>query len=224
MSQEELAQRCGPSWNFHQISRLESGKSQLEVAQLPAIAVALGVTPAELLPDASNLDVRVDGVIGENGEVLAGSPRLDYARCPAGIDPAKTIAVEMVGDAMLPVLSDGWVMLYRSVPERSPAHLLNRLCVALLPDGRRQLGNLRASARPGRFNLIVPGRVMPLEDLTIAAAYAVRGFLPPEVARPGAIEPLEDEPEEVPPYVQEPAARSLHAPTSAYQPGRKRHS
>lgn len=185
LSQAELARRIGETWDHHKISRIESGKSGLDVAALPAIAAALGVAPEELLPSANFRLVRVAGYVGAGAEVfpIEELPRWegDYeVECPRELNPDDTEALIVEGDSMLPIEPRSVVFVTRSRPSTAD-DILGKLCVVELADGRRLVKQVRRGYQKGRFNLISTNAA-PIEDVEIEPAARVRAIIPPAVS------------------------------------------
>lgn len=174
---EALAESAGMSVSA--IHRLETGLTQLNTAKLDKLARALDVDPVQLLP------ARTVAVVGYIGAGAAIYPIDDHAKgdglrevhCPAGMDPRRTVAVEIRGDSMAPI-EDGWLAFYTRDPDYGPSDFLGHLCVVKLVDGRMLLKNVRRGYTAGRFNLLSSNAAM-IEDAELEWAAPVRAVLPP---------------------------------------------
>jgi hypothetical protein len=74
-------------------------------------------------------------------------------RCPTGLDPQQTVAVEVEGDSMLPI-EEGWLLFYTRNYDGVPVECLGKLCVVQLADeGARYVKRVKLGRKPGVFNL-----------------------------------------------------------------------
>lgn len=180
----ELAERTHSS---HQhLSRLEKGERRMTFDWARRIAPALQVEPEELLADESSM-VPVVGRVGAGAEVIPvdDHPKgagLDHVPCPRGLNPAKTVAVEIRGDSMPPI-GDGWLAFYSRDPEPDTAAVVGKLCIVKVADGRTLLKQVRRGPTAGHFNLLSTNAPM-IEDVALEWAAPVKAILPPETARP----------------------------------------
>jgi transcriptional regulator with XRE-family HTH domain len=182
ISQAELARRIGETWDHHKVSRIESGKTGLDVRELEPIAAALGVSPAEILTSATRSLARIIGYVGAGAEVfpIEELPRWegDYeVECPHELNPDDTEALIVEGDSMLPIEPRSTVFVTRSRPLTAD-DMLGKLCVVELADGRRLVKQVRRGYQRGRFNLISTNAA-PIEDVEIERAARVRAIIPP---------------------------------------------
>lgn len=175
----ELADEIGMSVTV--LSRYERGERRIKLDQVPRLAAALRVDPDEILADARPT-VAVVGYIGAGAEIYpvddhAKGDGLREVHCPAGMDPRRTVAVEIRGDSMAPI-EDGWLAFYTRDPDYGPSDFLGHLCVVKLADGRMLLKSVRRGYAPNRFNLLSTNAAM-IEDAEIEWAAPVRAVLPP---------------------------------------------
>jgi len=185
ISQAELARRIGESWDHHKVSRIESGRTGLDVRELDPIAAALGVAPEELLISAETARVPIVGYVGAGAEVfpIEELPRwegINEIECPRELNPDDTEALIVEGDSMLPIEPRSVVFVTRSRPS-TPDDVLGKLCVVELADGRRLVKQVRRGYQKGRFNLISTNAA-PIEDVEIERAARVRAIIPPAVS------------------------------------------
>jgi DNA-binding Xre family transcriptional regulator len=174
---EQLAESAGMSVSA--VHRLETGETELRPSKLGRLTEALQADPTEILPGRV---VHVVGYIGAGAEIYpfddhAPGDGLREAHCPAGMDPRRTVAVEIRGDSMAPI-ADGWLAFYTRDPDYGPSDFLGHLCVVKLTDGRMLLKSVRRGYAPGRFNLLSTNAAM-IEDAELEWAAPVRAFLPP---------------------------------------------
>ncbi len=151
ISQQDLAEQIGTS--NQQISRLETGKGNLTQEWMRKIADALGVSPADLLPEEerasskppppANDEVRFAGTYMPSqdsipvyasaeaglGEMSIGEQIGTIPRPPPLEGVTGGYAVHIVGDSMEPVLEQGTLVWVSPTPPRS-----GQLCIIQLKD------------------------------------------------------------------------------------------
>ena len=170
---EELATRLETSaTNLH---RWETGKVAITLDRLAQIADRLGCSVVDLI--APERRVPVVGRIGAGAVVLAIDDhplgRADrFVRCPDGLDAAKTVAVEVEGDSMLPI-EEGWLLFYTRDYDGVPSECVGKLCVVQLADGGpRYVKRVKHGRQHGRFNLYSTN-AREMEDIALAWAAPV---------------------------------------------------
>lgn len=187
---DELADKVGLSKSA--LSRIEIGPelggTELKAGHLPRIAAALGVSEDQLL--ASSADDRptvpVKGYVGAGAQVfpiddLPANQGLREVECPRGLDPRVTVAVQVIGDSMLPI-QDQWVLFYSRGTPAAPSDVVGHLCVVKIAgDGPTLVKLVRRGYTAGRFNLISTN-ASPIEDVPLEWAARVRAVLPPDTA------------------------------------------
>lgn len=149
------------------------------------IAQVLNVSVAELINGEIAATVPVVGRVGAGAEI---HPIDDHAKgeglyeveCPRGLDPKATVAVEVVGDSMSPMVEEGWVLFYDRSPEPTPSAVVGRLCVVKLEDGRVLVKQLRRGPERGRFNLVSLNGPM-IEDVALEWAAPVKAMVAREI-------------------------------------------
>lgn len=186
ISQTEAGKRVGITQQ--QVAKYETGALRLKVDMLDRFAMAYGVAPADLLSTNTGT-VPVVGRVGAGAEV---NPIDDHAKgeglysveCPRGLDPKATVAVEVVGDSMAPLILEGWVLFYDRSPEPTPSAVVGKLCVVKLEDGRVLVKQLKRGPEKGRFNLLSSNAAM-IEDVALEWAAPVKAMLPREIVGGG---------------------------------------
>lgn len=172
---EQMAERAGKS--VSQMSRWESGQSNIPSSTLPALARAYQCTVQEIFAES---EVLVVGYVGAGGEVIfvddhergAGL----YSVQPLPGMAAGLIGLEVRGDSMWPLYRDGSVLFIRRETEGVDEGAIGDLAVVRLADGRTLVKELRASAKPGCFDLISLN-APPIEAVDLVWATPVRGTL-----------------------------------------------
>lgn len=151
---EQLAGRLGTSAGH--LHKWETGKVSITLNRLAAVAEALDCSIIDLV-DGANV-VAVVGKVGAGAEVLSvdAYPLGEGMRkvaCPTGLDPSRTVAVQVEGDSMLPI-EENWLLFYSRDYEGVPNECIGKLCVVQLADeGPRYVKRLKHGRTPGRFNL-----------------------------------------------------------------------
>lgn len=176
---EKLALQLGTSTgNLH---KWETGKVSITLDRLAQLASALGCSVFDLIDGLTTVPVVgrvgagsvVEGI--DDHPVGHGDRRAD---CPSGLDPSETVAVEVVGDSMLPI-EEGWLLFYTRNYEGVPVECLGKLCVMQLPDdGPRYVKRLKLGRKPGLFNLYSTN-AREIEDTPLAWAAPVLTARPP---------------------------------------------
>ena len=176
---EKLAVKLETSpGNLH---KWETGKVSITLDRLSNVADALGCSVIDLIDGLAR--VPVIGKVGAGAEVRGYDDQTvgDYdrqPRCPNGLDPSVTVAVEVVGDSMLPI-EEGWLLFYTRSYEGVPVECLGKLCVVqLVDDGPRYVKRLKLGRRPGLFNLYSTN-TREIEDIPLTWAAAVLVARPP---------------------------------------------
>lgn len=178
---EKLASKLSTTpGNLH---KWETGKISITLDRLTDVAQALECSVVDLIDELSQVPVV--------GRVGAGSVIEDFddhplgqsdrqARCPGGLDPSETVAVEVVGDSMLPI-EEGWLLFYTRNYEGVPVECLGKLCIVqIADDGPRYVKRLKLGRKPGQFNLYSTN-AREIEDVPLAWAAPVLVARPPAV-------------------------------------------
>ena len=180
MTLEQLAARLGTSAGH--LHKWETGKVSVNLKRLGEIAAILGVGIVDLVEDLPR--VPVVGSVGAGAKVdsiddfpLGQGHRT--AQCPTGLDPQNTVAVEVVGDSMLPI-DEGWLLFYSRNYDGVPSEFLGKLCVVQLADeGTRYVKRLQAGRSNGLFNLYSTN-AREIEDVALSWAAPVLHARPAE--------------------------------------------
>lgn len=158
MTQEKLAEETGLSVSY--VTRLESGGRNLAQKHMIAFSKALGVKPADLLPEgaepAHNV-VRVMGRIGAGAEILS-----EFEQIPEGDGlyeievhfpvPEDAIALEVVGESMWPRYDPGDVIIVWRFGNH-PDEIIGWEAAVQTEDGRRFLKRVLKGSQPGTYDL-----------------------------------------------------------------------
>ncbi len=139
------------------------------------MAEALGCSLIDLVEGLAR--VPVVGKVGAGTVVfsiddypLGQGPRM--VRCPTGLDPQQTVAVEVEGDSMLPI-EEGWLLFYTRNYDGVAIECLGKLCVLqLADDGPRYVKRLKLGRKPGLFNLYSTN-AREMEDIALSWAAPV---------------------------------------------------
>ncbi|NPD17565.1 helix-turn-helix domain-containing protein [Xinfangfangia sp. D13-10-4-6] len=183
----ELAEMAGVSRSV--LNEYELGTKVPNTKRLQQIADALNVDPAELIKPAAR-PVAVPGRAGAGDEVFlvddyAKGGGLYHVECPPLLAPSGIVAVEIKGDSMEPVYSEGDLLFYsRATADGVPSEVIGRKVIAQTDDGRVWVKVLKAGTEPGLFHLLSlnpAGRNMHDQRVTWAAP--VRLHLPKEFVK-----------------------------------------
>lgn len=180
MTLEQLAARLGTSAGH--LHKWETGKVSVTLKRLGEIAEILGVGIVDLVEDLPQ--VPLVGKVGAGAAVesiddypLGEGPR--SARCPVGLDPQFTVAVEVVGDSMLPI-DEGWLLFYTRNYDGVSSECIGKLCVVQLADGGpRYVKRLKQGRSKALFNLYSTN-AREIEDVALAWAAPVLDARPAE--------------------------------------------
>jgi repressor LexA len=180
MTLEQLAAQLGTSAGH--LHKWETGKVSVNLKRLGEIAGILGVSIVDLVEDLPRVPVvgRVGaGALVESIDDFPLGEGRRSAQCPTGLDPQNTVAVEVVGDSMLPI-DEGWLLFYSRNYDGVPTECLGKLCVVQLADaGTRYVKRLKAGRSAGLFNLYSTN-AREIEDVALAWAAPVLHARPAE--------------------------------------------
>lgn len=183
LTQEDVATRLNMA--YQTLGKLERGATRLKYDQAEKLADILQCEIPELTGDIVARTVPVVGYVGAGAEIFPIDDHekgqgLRHVRCPAGLDPEKTLAAEVRGDSMFPI-SDGWLLFFSRSHEGVPFDAVGEMCVVkLADDGPTLVKHLRRGYARGRFNLISTN-APPREDVALDWATRVRAYLPPDL-------------------------------------------
>ncbi len=177
---EKLADRLGTSAGH--LHKWETGKVAITVDRLQEVANALGCGLLDLIDGI--IKVPVVGKVGA-GTVVESiddyplGQGLRQVRCPTGLDPQQTVAVEVEGDSMLPI-EEGWLLFYTRNYDGVPVECLGKLCVVQLADeGARYVKRVKLGRKPGVFNLYSTIE-REMDDMPLLWAAPVLDARPPD--------------------------------------------
>lgn len=138
-------------------------------ANLAKIAEVLGVEVSDFVsgpkPEKQHaishqVTVAVPGFVGAGAEVDLSDPYpkgegMYKVVCPPQLDPHGVVAVEVRGDSMEPVFSEGDLLFYtRNGANGVPTEAIGRKCVAETEDGKVWVKQLKVGTEPGLFHLL----------------------------------------------------------------------
>lgn len=160
LTQEELASISG--FTVVHINRLENGVRKLTQDNMKRIADALKVEIEELISETSSpiRSIPVVGIVGAGGSVdlvdaYSKGDGLEHIACPPDMDPAKTVAVKVQGESMMPFIWDGWYLYYQERVFGVPLEYINRLCIVKIADSDSVCVKVISKGEQiGKFNLV----------------------------------------------------------------------
>lgn len=177
---EKLAGRLGTSAGH--LHKWETGKVSITLDRLADVADALGCSLVDLIDGLAKVPVvgRVGaGTVVDSVDDFPLGHGLRMVRCPTGLDPQQTVAVEVVGDSMLPI-EEGWLLFYTRNYDGVPVECLGKLCVVqLADDGPRFVKRIKLGRQAGQFNLYSTN-AREMEDIPLAWAAPVLDARPPD--------------------------------------------
>jgi len=189
LSLEQLAELTGKS--ISSLQRWETGVYRLRVDDTRVLARALDCEPEEISALVAPVTVAVVGRVGAGARVFpiddfAPGQGLYRVRCPSGMDPASTVAVEVVGSSMYPEIDEGWLLFYTRDHEHAVDEILGRRCVVkVAEDGPTLVKRVVRGPTAGRFNLL-SANAPPMEDVALDWAAPVRAMICPKSAADAA--------------------------------------
>jgi phage repressor protein C with HTH and peptisase S24 domain len=150
--------------SYDKLKNLRQKKSKTtNVDDAMRVAAAFGVTLEDFY--AGNFEkgvpkIAVAGLVGAGATVelvdaYAKGDGLYHVACPPQIAPTGVVAVEVAGDSMEPVYSEGDVLFYaRNSHDGILAEDIGRKCVVCDAAGRAWVKQVQRGTQPGLFNLI----------------------------------------------------------------------
>jgi len=182
----ELAEKAGISRSY--LNELELGAKTINAARLEQVARALDV-PVEDLFVLTPGHVAVPGRAGAGARVYlvddhAKGEGLYQVECPPQLPARGIVAVEVSGDSMEPVYSEGDLLFYSRDVMGVPDEAVGRKCVCEDDEGRIWVKQVKADSEPGLFRLL---SINPAGDnmfgVRLKWAAPVRLHLPAEFVR-----------------------------------------
>lgn len=184
LTQERVATAMHMAYQTY--GKYERGESEISYSQAQRFAAVLRCAPDDIFSEATlSRRVPVVGYVGAGEQVfpfdeLPPGEGLRQVQCPVGLDPKKTVAVEVRGDSMRPI-DDGWLVFYTRTAEGVPYEAVGQECVVKIAgDGPLLIKRVRPGYTRGRFNLL-SRNADPIEDAALEWAAPVRAFLPPDL-------------------------------------------
>lgn len=129
---------------------------------------------------AKEYGVPVVGYVGAGGQITflddyAKGDGMDRVPPPPGA-PASAVALIVRGDSMLPMLRDGWVLIYWDRLE-DPASLVGELVIVETEDGMKYVKTLRRGIRKFAWTL-ESENMPPIENVRLKWAATVEAIYP----------------------------------------------
>ena len=188
---DHLAELSGLSRGY--VSQLETGKRQPGPETITTLCGVLGVAASDLIeaPDeCAPPTIAVPGRAGAGAEVFlvddyAKGAGLYHVECPPQLTPRGIVAVEVKGDSMEPVYSEGDLLFYsRVTTDGVPVESIGRKVIAQTADGRVWVKAIKTGTVPGMFHLLSLNQTGPnMLDVPVRWAAPVLFHLPREFVR-----------------------------------------
>lgn len=186
LTQEEIADMLGISVSLY--NGLESGKRRMNETYLEGLANVFRVQPSALIVEPRPT-IALAGKVGAGAKI----PLVDaytkgdgpQVECPEGISPHGIVAVEVSGDSMEPMYSDGDVLFYtRHTHENVPSEAVGRRSVCEDADSNVWVKQVKRGDEPDRFHLISlnPG-AQTMWNVALVWASPIRLHWPQELVR-----------------------------------------
>lgn len=179
--------------SYDQYKGFLQGKSKsTNVDDAVKVAHSFGVSMEDFL--AGNLVETADNTIAIAGKVGAGAhvPVFDVyekgdgpqVECPPGLSPQGIVAVEIQGDSMEPLYSEGDFLFYtRDTHDGVPDDAIGKRCVCEDADGNGWVKLIKRGTEPGLYHLIALNPDAENQhDVTLNWAAQVRLHWPSELA------------------------------------------
>ena len=186
LTQEEIADMLGISVGLY--NGLESGKRRMNETYLEGLANIFRVPPSALIVE-TRPTIALAGKVGAGAKIplfdayeKGDGPQVE---CPEAISPHGVVAVEVAGDSMEPVYSDGDVLFYtRHTHDNVPSEAVGRRSVCEDSDGNVWVKQVKRGDEPDRFHLISlnPG-AQTMWNVSLKWASPIRLHWPQELVR-----------------------------------------
>lgn len=192
VSLRKVALQSGVS--YEQLKALKQGKAKTtNVDDAMRVASVFGVSLEDFYAgrfDRALVKIAVAGRVGAGASVdlvdaYAKGDGLYHVACPPQIPASGVVAVEVKGDSMEPVYSEGDVLFYtRNSHEGIPSEDIGRKCVVCDLTGRAWVKQVQRGTEPGLFHLVSinPG-AQTVWDVPIQWAARVRFHLPADLVQ-----------------------------------------
>jgi DNA-binding Xre family transcriptional regulator len=158
-------------------------------ANLLKIANVLEVDVREIIGGANAQTIAIAGRVGAGAQVpvfdayeKGDGPQVE---APPGLPASNVVAVEIVGDSMEPVYSDGDLLFYtRQTHEGVPDDVIGHRCVVEDANGMGWVKQVKRGDEPGLFHLVSlnPG-AQTMWNVPLEWAARVRLHWPAELAK-----------------------------------------
>ena len=178
--------------SYDQLKSLAQGKSQKTNADdAMKVAAAFGVSLEDFYEGRlANTSIAVAGRVGAGAEIdlfdaHAKGDGLYHVACPPQISPRGIVAVEVVGDSMVPTYQPGTVLFYsRASHESVPTEALGKICVCEDLDGKAWVKHIKPGTTEGTFSLLsVNPESHNMHGVILKWAAPVKLALPPEFVK-----------------------------------------
>ncbi|KPD10355.1 phage repressor protein [Phaeobacter sp. 11ANDIMAR09] len=192
-SMRQVALDAGVS--YEQLKNLAQGKSKsTNVDDAVRIAASFGISLEDFLegrmsPSSEVPTIAIAGKVGAGAQVpvfdayeKGDGPQVE---CPPGLSPHGIVAVEVEGDSMEPIYSDGDLLFYtRNGHDAVPSEDIGHRCVCEDEDGMGWVKQIKPGDEPGLFHLISlnPG-ANNIWNVRLKWAARVRLHWPAELAK-----------------------------------------
>ncbi|OIQ38105.1 MAG: phage repressor protein [Roseobacter sp. MedPE-SWde] len=151
--------------SYEQLKNLAQGKSKsTNVDDAVRIAASFGISLEDFLegrmfPSSEAPTIAIAGKVGAGAQVpvfdayeKGDGPQVE---CPPGLSPHGIVAVEVEGDSMEPIYSDGDLLFYtRNGHDAVPSDDIGHRCVCEDEDGMGWVKQIKPGDEPGLFHLI----------------------------------------------------------------------
>ncbi|UFM63654.1 helix-turn-helix domain-containing protein [Paracoccus sp. MA] len=169
--------------------------SSPKVVNAYALASVLGRSIDELvrIGEAGSMDViPARAVIAVAGQVGAGAKvelvdayekgdGIYHVACPPQISPKGIVAVEVVGDSMMPAYQPGSILFYSRDALGVPTEAIGKVCVCEDEDGKVWVKQVKVGREDGKFSLLsINPETENMHGVRLKWAAPVRLSLPPE--------------------------------------------
>lgn len=184
---EALAEMAGISRSY--LNELELGAKTINANRLDQVARALSVRVEDLI-ERDTIPIAVAGRVGAGARVplvddFEKGAGLFHVACPPQLAITRIVAVQVVGDSMMPVYEPETVLFFtRHTADGVLAEDIGRVCVIEDARGHAWVKMLKRGSGPGLFNLISLNPTSESEwDQAIRWAARVRLALPPDLVQ-----------------------------------------
>lgn len=152
---EALAERAGISRSY--LNELENGSKVANARRLQQIANALGIQVTDLI-EQDHPTIAVAGQVGAGASVelvdaYAKGAGIFHVEAPAGVDPHNVVAVEVIGDSMVPIIQPGAVLLFTRHFEGVDPMDLGHVVICETDDGHVWVKQIRQGREPSTYDL-----------------------------------------------------------------------